>query len=67
MKPKTMEAVTEQGKVDNVDALQKRMKELRRAQEIFAAYTQEQVDKIFFAAAMAANKARIPLAKMAVQ
>lgn len=43
------------------------MKELRRAQEIFAAYTQEQVDKIFFAAAMAANKARIPLAKMAVQ
>ena len=62
-----MEAVTEQGKVDNVDALQKRMKELRRAQEIFAAYTQEQVDKIFFAAAMAANKARIPLAKMAVQ
>ena len=67
MKPKTMEAVTEQGKVDNVDALQKRMKELRRAQEIFAAYTQEQVDKIFFAAAMAAIKARIPLAKMAVQ
>lgn len=59
--------MTEQGKVDNVDALQKRMKELRRAQEIFAAYTQEQVDKIFFAAAMAANKARIPLAKMAVQ
>lgn len=57
----------EVGKVDNVDALQERMKELRKAQEIFATYSQEQVDKIFFAAAMAANKARISLAKMAVQ
>ena len=52
--------------IDHVDALQARMKEMRKAQEIFASYTQEQVDKIFFAAAMAANKARIPLAKMAV-
>ena len=49
------------------DALQARMKEMRKAQKIFATYTQEQVDKIFFAAAMAANKARIPLAKMAVK
>ena len=53
--------------IDNVDALQVRMKEMRKAQQVFATYTQEQVDKIFFAAAMAANKARIPLAKMAVQ
>ena len=53
--------------IDNVEALQARMKEMRKAQEIFATYTQEQVDKIFFAAAMAANKARIPLAKMAVE
>ncbi|MDO5549845.1 MAG: bifunctional acetaldehyde-CoA/alcohol dehydrogenase [Lachnospiraceae bacterium] len=53
--------------IDNVDALQARMKEMREAQKIFATYTQEQVDKIFFAAAMAANKARIPLAKMAVK
>ena len=53
--------------IDNVDALQERMKEMRKAQQVFATYTQEQVDKIFFAAAMAANKARIPLAKMAVQ
>ena len=53
--------------IDNVDALQARMKEMRKAQQVFATYTQEQVDKIFFAAAMAANKARIPLAKMAVQ
>lgn len=58
---------TGQKAVDNVDALQERMKELRQAQKIFATYTQEQVDRIFFAAAMAANKARIPLAKMAVQ
>lgn len=40
---------------------------MRAAQREFATYTQEQVDKIFFAAAMAANKARIPLAKMAVE
>ena len=38
--------------IDNVEALQARMKEMRKAQEIFATYTQEQVDKIFFAAAM---------------
>ena len=67
MERKSNGAVEEVGKVDNVDALQERMKELRKAQEIFATYSQEQVDKIFFAAAMAANKARIPLAKMAVQ
>ena len=39
---------------------------VRSAQEAFAAYSQEQVDKIFLAAASAANKARIPLAKLAV-
>ncbi|MCI9102658.1 MAG: bifunctional acetaldehyde-CoA/alcohol dehydrogenase [Lachnospiraceae bacterium] len=60
-------AAPEQTLIDNVDALQARMKEMRKAQEVFATYTQEQVDKIFFAAAMAANKARIPLAKMAVK
>ncbi len=66
---KTQEAVAEpkQDLIDNVDALQARMKEMRKAQQIFATYSQEQVDKIFFAAAMAANKARIPLAKMAVK
>ena len=65
----TKEAVAEpkQDLIDNVDALQARMKEMRKAQKIFATYTQEQVDKIFFEAAMAANKARIPLAKMAVK
>ncbi len=52
--------------VDSVDNLRKKMDELRKAQEVFAAYTQEQVDKVFYEASMAANKARIPLAKMAV-
>ncbi len=53
--------------IDNVDALMKKIKEMKAAQQIFASYTQEQVDKIFFEAAMAANKMRIPLAKMAVE
>ena len=43
------------GLVDTVDALVAKMNEVREAQRIFATYTQEQVDKIFFAAAMAAN------------
>lgn len=52
--------------IDNVDALTAKMKAMREAQKLFATYTQEQVDKIFFAAAMAANRQRIPLAKLAV-
>ena len=67
MATKTNAPQTEVTIIDNVDALQARMKEMRKAQEVFATYTQEQVDKIFFAAAMAANKARIPLAKLAVE
>ena len=53
--------------IDSVEALQERMTIMRRAQHEFARFTQEQVDHIFFEAAMAANKARIPLAKMAVE
>ena len=53
--------------VDNVEALEAKLARMRAAQQVFATYTQEQVDKIFFEAAMAANKARIPLAKMAVE
>lgn len=53
--------------VNNVEALTKKMEEMREAQSVFATFTQEQVDKIFFEAAMAANKKRISLAKMAVE
>ena len=53
--------------IDSVEALVARMNAMREAQKVFATYTQEQVDKIFLAAATAANKARIPLAKMAVE
>ena len=53
--------------IDSVEALQERMTLMRKAQREFSKFTQEQVDHIFFEAAMAANKARIPLAKMAVE
>lgn len=53
--------------IDTSEALLAKMEAMRKAQKIFAAYTQEQVDAIFLAAATAANQARIPLAKMAVQ
>ncbi len=53
--------------VDSVEKLQEAVVRVRSAQQIFSTYTQEQVDKIFLAAAAAANKARIPLAKMAVK
>ena len=52
--------------VDSVDSLRAKLAVMREAQKKFASYTQEQVDKIFFEAAMAANMARIPLAKQAV-
>lgn len=53
--------------VDSVDALMAKMDAMRAAQREFATFTQEQVDKIFLAAASAANKQRIALAKMAVE
>ena len=53
--------------IDSVETLTAKMEDMRKAQKIFSTYTQEQVDKIFLAAATAANKARIPLAKMAVE
>lgn len=54
-------------KVTNAQELTQRIAELRRAQKEFATFTQEQVDKIFRAAAIAANNERIRLAKMAVE
>ena len=53
--------------VDSVEKLEEKIAQVRAAQKKFSVYTQEQVDKIFLAAASAANKARIPLAKMAVE
>ncbi len=52
--------------IDSVESLELAMNRVRAAQKIFATYTQEQVDKIFLAAASAADKARITLAKAAV-
>ncbi len=52
--------------VDSVEKLEACLARVKEAQAIYATYTQEQVDQIFKAAAMAANAARIPLAKMAV-
>ena len=53
--------------VDSVETLQAEIDRVKRAQARYARYTQEQVDKIFLAAATAAAKARIPLARAAVE
>ena len=53
--------------VNDEESLEKLLARVRAAQAKYATYTQEQVDKIFFAAALAANKMRLPLAKMAVE
>ena len=53
--------------VDSVETLEAAIAKVRAAQKEFAAYSQEQVDKIFLAAAIAADKMRIPLAKAAVE
>ena len=55
------------GIVDSVEKLEEAFVRVRAAQKEFSTFTQEQVDKIFKAAAVAANKMRIPLAKMAVE
>ena len=52
--------------VDSVEKLEEAIARVREAQKVFATYSQEQVDKIFLAAASAADKARITLAKLAV-
>ena len=53
--------------IDSVEKLDAALARVREAQKIYAGYTQEQVDRIFFEAAIAANKERIRLAKMAVE
>ena len=52
--------------IDSIEALEEEIARVKAAQKIYSGYTQEQVDKIFLAAATAANKARIPLARAAV-
>src|SRR5574344_2627306 len=64
---KTENKVTSPEIVDSMEALAIRIGEIKEAQRKFATYTQEQVDAIFKAAATAANQARIPLAKSAVE
>ena len=53
--------------VTTTEHLEELIKSVKKAQQIYATFSQEKVDKIFKAAAVAANKARIPLAKMAVE
>ena len=53
--------------VDNMESFYRILEKTKKAQEEFSQFSQEQVDKIFMAVATAANKARIPLAKLAVE
>ena len=53
--------------VDSIESLQNTITRVRKAQEEFSKFSQEKVDEIFKAAAIAANQARIPLAQMAVK
>ncbi len=61
------EITKDRNSADSPESLMTLIKKVREAQKKFSVYTQEQVDRIFKAAAMAANKQRIPLAKMAVE
>ena len=64
---KERDLMNERALVNSVETLEAELAKVREAQKTFATFTQEQVDAIFLAAATAANKARIPLAKMAVE
>jgi len=59
--------MSERPMTDNLESFEELLRRVRAAQKRYAAYTQEDVDRIFRAAAIAANQARIPLAKMAVE
>ena len=67
--PKVLEKKSEKKSalVDNIDALNEMLERVKKAQTEYEQFTQEQVDRIFKAAATAADKARIPLARMAVE
>lgn len=59
--------MNDENEMETTEQFNKLLESVKKAQEVYATYTQEQVDKIFQAAAIAANKARIPLAKEAVE
>ena len=67
--PKVLEKKAEKKSslVDNIEALNEMLERVKKAQTEYEQFTQEQVDKIFKAAATAADKARIPLARMAAE
>jgi len=66
MAEKAMEPVAAPAADDGMEAFERMLERVRAAQRAYSTYSQEQVDAIFKAAALAANKERIPLAKMAV-
>ena len=66
-KKETKKSVKATGLVDNIDALNDLLERVKKAQEEYSKFSQEEVDKIFKAASTAANKMRIPLARMAVE
>ncbi|OEG71467.1 bifunctional acetaldehyde-CoA/alcohol dehydrogenase [Candidatus Endomicrobiellum trichonymphae] len=53
--------------IDSPEALKSLVQRVKKAQEVYSSFSQEQVDTIFKALAIAANRARIPLAKIAVE
>ena len=53
--------------IDSLETLEVKIKEVKQAQKVFSTYSQDRIDKIFKAAAIAANQNRILLAKMAVE
>ncbi len=64
---KLEKALTQSSEVSTLEHLEVMISRVKKAQKIYASFSQEQVDKIFKAAATAADKARIPLARMAVE
>ena len=67
MAEKAMEPVAAPAADDGMEAFERMLERVRAAQRAYSTYSQEQVDAIFKAAALAANRLRIPLAKMAVE
>lgn len=54
-------------KITTTEELIRKIEKIKEAQKVYSTYSQDEVDKIFKAAAIAANKERIKLAKMAVE